>query len=362
MFWIPVLLAAVLLFALEFFTSQKWLRVVILAALSAITMGIIIGIDYVAQTTDTEVWSGYIEDWKHKEEWNEWIPGETVCTKHSDGTKTCHKEPGHWEHHYAENYLKTTDNGWFRIYYTPDDRRMNDSYPNRTSELEEMFKKGTPTASSHTYRNKVQASNSIFKHDNIDLDNYKDLPEYPDETHDELYIDRIVGNVPNKKEALRQLAKENTKLNKMIDDPDNPGEKRSWKQVNIIFVNVGANKSRDYGFALQEKWENGNKNDFIVSFSMNKNGKINWVYPFSWSESEMLKIKTRDDLMKMKKINDFTPVVKHVSELTEKHFTRKEFKDFDYLSVQPSGLSLIFIWVFSFIYVGIGVFLNRKYS
>jgi len=54
----------------------------------------------------------------------------------------------------------------------------------------------------------------------------------------------------------------------------------SWKQVNLIFVNVGADKPIEYGYALQDYWEGGNKNDFIVSFSMNSDGKLNWVYPF----------------------------------------------------------------------------------
>jgi len=360
MFWIPVLLGILLLFALEYFTFQKWLRATALSIFSIILMAIIVGIDFVAQTTDTEVWSGYIEDWKHKEEWDEWHPSKTTCKTDSDGHRTCRTKQGYWEHHEAENELKTTDNGWFQVYYTPDGEEMDDSYPNSTSDLKSLFKKGTPTASTHTYMNKVQSSYSTYRHSEIDLNQYKDLPDYPYEIRNDIYIDRIIGSVPHKKEALQQLAKENTRLNKMIDDPENPGKKRSWKQVNIILVNVGANKPREYGFALQDKWENGNKNDLVVSFSMNKDGKLNWVYPFSWSENELLKIKIRDQLMNEKKITNFTPIVKEVSDLTEKHFKRKEFKDFNYLHIELSMISLVFIWIFSFIFVGIGVFLNRK--
>ncbi|CAH8244180.1 hypothetical protein WJ0W_001418 [Paenibacillus melissococcoides] len=31
-------------------------------------------------------------------------------------------------------------------------------------------------------------------------------------------------------------------------------------------MNVGENKNEDCGYALQNAWKNGNKNDFIVSF------------------------------------------------------------------------------------------------
>jgi len=200
-----------------------------------------------------------------------------------------------------------------------------------------------------------------MKHKQIDVKQYPDLPEYPKEVHDYFYIDRILGNVPNKQNALIDLNKWNTELNKDISDPDKPGKTKSWKQVNLIFVNVGENKPQEYGFALQDKWEGGNKNDFVVSFSMNNDGKLNWVYPFSWSESEELKLDVIDYMMNQKQIKDFIPVVDQVSKKVADKFVRKQFADFSYLQIDISNVATVFIWVFNIgILVGYVAYLRSE--
>ncbi|MEM4994856.1 hypothetical protein WKH56_20040 [Priestia sp. SB1] len=326
--------------------GRRWVFSLIIFFSVCVLFTINIATDVAIQTMDTEVWSGEIVDWKHDEEWDEWHPPVTTCTSDSKGNQSCTTTPGYWEHHYAENYIKTSDNGWIYVNKLPDGRKMDDSYPNKTEELKKYWKKGTPTASTHLYSNKVQASYSIFKHEDIDLEDFKDLPDYPDNIESKLYIKRIVGNVPNKKESIKTLDNWNTKLNKMIPDPDNKDKMKSWKQVNIIFVNVGENKPQEYGFALQDKWEGGNKNDFVVSFSMNKNGKINWVYPFSWSEVEILKLEVKDYMMGLDNVKDFKPIVNHVSKQVEEKYVRKEFKDFNYLHVDLSTVGTFFLWFF----------------
>lgn len=360
MFWIPAILLGLAYFIFEFCTTQNWLRVIIVTVLGFASMGIIIGIDYAAKTRATEVRSGYIEDWSHDEEWDEWIPPSTTCTTDSKGKQSCTTTPGYWVHHDAENHIKTTDDGWIYVSRTPDGRRMDDSFPNHKSELEKMFPYKTPTASTHAYTNKVQASYSIYKHPEIDLNKFPDLPKYPSEVQNYFYVDRIVGKVPNKMEALKVLAQKNTELNKMVPDPEKPGKKRSWKQVNLIFVNVG-DKPEDYGFALQDAWQGGNKNDFVVAFSMKKDGTLNWVYPFSWSEVEILKIEIRDFMMEQKEIKDFVPIVEKVSEMVADKFERKQFEDFNYLHIEPSNGALITIWVMNILIGAIGVWFSVAY-
>lgn len=360
---IPFIVLLIVLFVWELLTKFKSIiKSLIILGIAIVLFPIIFFIDIEAQTMDTEVWSGSIVDWKHKEEWDEWHPPVENCTTDSKGNTKCTTTPGYWEHHYAENYIKTSDNGWIYVDKLPNGKEMDDSYPNSREELMKYWKKGTPTASTHIYQNKVQASYSVFKHENIDLADYKDLPEYPDKVRDELYIDRIVGVVPNKQESILELSKWNTELNKFIEDPENPGEKKSWKQVNLIFVNVGENKPEEYGFALQDKWEGGNKNDFVVSFSMNKDGKINWVYPFSWSEVEILKLEVKDYMMSLDKVTDFKPIVEHVSVQVAEKFERKEFAEFSYLHVELSLFSKILIWVLSCILVLIRGIKQNKYG
>ncbi|MDF2615439.1 MAG: hypothetical protein K0Q47_94 [Sedimentibacter sp.] len=312
--------------------------------LGLILLFAVIAADEVAQTTDTEVWSGSVIDWKHTEEYDE-----KVYEKDKDGNVTGY----HYDHHYAENKIKTSDNGWITVKKSPDGKKFTDKWPNKTSELKEIWPEGTPTASSHTYVNKIQASYSIYKHEEIDLDQYKDLPKYPDKTYDYLYIDRIVGDFPNELESRKLLDQWNTELNKFIPDPEKPGKNRSWKQVNIIFVNVGPGKSVDYGFALQDYWEGGNKNDFVVSLSMEKDGTINWVYPFSWSEVEILKIEVRDYITNLKVINDLSPIIDKVSQMVADKFERKQFADYNYLNIDVSNGAIVSIWVL-FIILSLG--------
>lgn len=360
MFWIPALLVGFGLFLLELFTSRHWLRVVGFTALSFALMGMTIGIDYAIRTTDVEVWSGQVEDWKHKEEWNEWHPAKTECHKDSNGHQKCHTKPGYWEHHYAENHLKTSDNGWFSINRTPDGRSMNDHFPNKTSELEAMFPKGTPSASTHTYTNKVQASYSIYRHKEIDLKDFPSLPKYPETVTGDIHINRLLGHVPNKQTATDTLARWNRDLNKMVPNPKEPGKMKSYKEVNLIMVNLG-DVPKDYGFALQDSWEGGNKNDFVVAFSMDKNGDVKWAYPFSWSESELCKVEVRQYMEDLRGVKDFSKVVDDVGKLVEDKFVRKEFKDFNYLHIEPSTTAMVFVWILSILSAAAGVVLNRRF-
>jgi hypothetical protein len=327
--------------------GKTWVFSLIMLGIGLVLYLIIIAIDYSVQTTDVEVWSGTIVDWKHDEEWDEWHPPVTTCTTDSKGNQSCTTTPGYWEHHYAENYIKTTDNGWTYVDKLPDGTDMDDDYPNKTEELKKYWKAGTPTASTHSYTNKVQASYSVFKHEDIDLKDFEDLPEYPDKVRDKLYIDRFVGNVPNKKEVNKLLSEWNAKLGHS-------------KQVNIIFVNLGSNKPMEYGFALQDKWEGGNKNDFVVSFSMDKNGNIEWVYPFSWSEVETLKLDIKDYMMTYGKVDDFKPIIDEVAEKIEKDFVRKEFADFSYLHIDVSTTANVFLWIVTFILIGLRGFRREK--
>lgn len=351
MFWIPVVLVGIGLLGYQWFTSHKWWGVAIPTAISALLMGLILGIDFSSQTSDVEIWSGYVEGWQHEEEWDEYHPPVTSCTTDANGKQSCTTTPGYWEHHPAENRLETTDNGWVNIYHAPDGRKMNDKWPNKTEELEELFPIGTATASRHKYVNKVQASYSIYRNKDIDLADFPNLPEYPNTVRDLFYVDRIIGSVPKKEKANLLLSQINSELNVMIDDPDKPGEKRSYKQVNIIFANVGANEPEEVGFALQDHWEGGNKNDFVISFSMDKNGDVSWAYPFSWSESELLKIEIKQFMEKQENVKDFSPIVQEVSDLIEEKFVRKEFEDFNYLQIDVSLGAHIMIWVTSLLTV-----------
>lgn len=344
MIYIPFIVVLIISALFEYFVGKNASRWFIVTSLVGFITIFVIAIDYRTQTDDTEIWSGTVISWEHQEEYEEWVP--ESCTTSSNGTTSC--TPGYYQHHDATNKIKTSDNGWMDVYRSPiNNKKFNDDWPNTTAELTEMWPAGTPSASTHRYTNKVQASYSIYRNKEIDEDDYPDLPDYPLKVWGYININRIVGKVPNRENALVYLAQENSRLNEFIPDPEKPGKKRSWKQVNLIFVNVGAGKGEDYGIALQNKWENGNKNDLVVSFSMEDDGTINWVYAFSWSEIEILKLEIRDAIMGLGKVNNFIDVEKITVDLVAEKFVRKQFADFDYLHITPSPWTYVFIWILS---------------
>ena len=366
MYWLPVVILGLVVIFLKVIYKKEWKIPLIIILVSAILTSSTVAIDYHLQTDDQEVWSGRITDVSHKDAWDEWIPPSTSCTTDSKGNQSCTTTAGYYEHHPAENEVQTSDNGWTEVYRTPNGLVINDDFPRSRDELLKYFPIGTPTASVHTYENKVQASYSIFKHKGIDPSQYPDLPDYPKQVTSYFNVDRIIGYVPNKQIALQHLADINSDLNKSIPDPENQGKMRSWKEVNLIFVNVGANKPEDYGYALQDKWKGGNKNDFVVSFSMDNQGNIAWVYPFSWSESELLKLHVRDYMMNLKKMINFVSVEDEVSKMVANEFVRKQFVDFNYLQIDITTTAWVIIWVLNILlilfYVWMEVIGDGKYK
>lgn len=324
---------------------------IITVLLIFITDLFIIFSDYNIQVNDVEVWSGKIIEVNHTEEWDEWIPPRTETYVTSDGKGGTTTETriiaGYWQHHSASNEIKTTDNGWIYVSNTPDGKRMNDDFVNSNKELAKYFPIGNATASTHIYENKLKASySSIYKRKRVDFKKYN-LPQYPNKLNSKMSIDRIIGDIPNKEENLNLLDKWNTNLND-TNNKNNKNNIKGYKQVNLIFVNLG-DVTEDYGFLLQDYWENGKKNDFIICFGA-KGNEIKWCNVFSWSEIERLKIDIKDYMLDKKYIDNFDGIMNDVGNLIEQKFQRKAFADFDYIHINVSIFAKIIMFISTIIY------------
>jgi len=338
----------------------------------AIAVGLLIAlisynINISMQTSDIEMWSGTVTKAEHKEEWDEWHPpvDTTHYTYDDEGNITgsyVTTTPGYWEHHPAENYIWTSDGGSFSISLLSDGKRANDTYINTTEELISYYPIGMPSASYHTYENRVKASYSIYKHNDINEDDYPDLPDYPSNISNYIHIDRITGMPWLTYNSEKRLMEVNAYMNRMIDDEENPGKMRAWKQANLQFVNVGENKPYEYGFALQNKWRNGAKNDIIVSYSLDSNNKVLWCLPFSWSEMETFKIEIRDYMINKTINNDdeMIEVINYTSERIIDGFVRKQFRDFNYLKVEVTTGCMIWIFIMYLIMIGISIYVREN--
>lgn len=322
-----------------YFNLQK---VGIFIGIAIVAGGIVIGTDYRMQTSDNEIRSGKIVSVNHKEEWKQWVP-----PKYSKGKLV---RAGHWIHHDAENYVETTDGGSLYVTRTPDgERRFTDSFVNNDKELQAYYPIGSYTASVHTYTNKLKPSYSVFKYEEKDLKEFEGLPDYPLIEESDLTITRLFGNFPNKQKLSKHLNKVNTTLTD-TDNPNNIDKTKGYKQVNLMFANFG-NKPIDYGYALQDHWKNGAKNDFVVTFGTDSKGKISWCHTFSWTEVEILKTDVREYMIG-KNINNFRPVIYEVGELVEQKFDRKEFADFNYIQVSIGVFGKIGLGILAICLVG----------
>lgn len=81
-------------------------------------------------------------------------------------------------------------------------------------------------------------------------------------------------------------------------------------------------------------WQGGNKNEFVVCLGV-KNNTVIWCNPFSWSDEPMLEVKTRDYFIKHPYIN-FKDYAEWLDTQIDKNWHRKEFNDFNYLSIELS--------------------------
>lgn len=314
-----------------------------------------------ARTSDYEIWSGEITGVYHKEEWDEWHPPQTYTTTETVNGKTVtrtHTKPGYWEHHNAINRITTTDNGTESVGYgyspnTGERVKFNDSYPNTEAELALYYPIGTPSASFHSYKNLLKLDKSLYSYDEINLEDYPNLPEYPkkrsnDASLREISVDRVIGDFKNKEELIIKVNEINTYLN----------SKAVNKQVNVMLVNLGADATKESGFALEQYWEGGNKNDFIITMSISDSGVINWCHIITWSESFALINKLELGLEGVNVYDgSFKQKLEEVKTDVQELYVRMEMAEYEeYIEVETTDLSGFFTGVLFIIIAVIGFF------
>ena len=303
-------------------------------------------------TRSTEYLSYYILTVKYYEPWDELV---TYFETHTDDkgntytdihTRVDYHGP-EWEADLSnqdkmsisnENYVKCRD-AWknaekidmHRDYHSIDGDMVQSHFSGGDSTLE-------PVVISHWYENRVQASNSVFKFEKVDPKNTF-VYNYP--SIEDNHMRAFLGECPNVDIANRLLEVANSKYG-------------SDKQVRIMVL-LFKDLPLSVGINQENYWKGGNKNEFVVCIGINSVGDITWCYPFSWTEREDLKVSVRDHILgrEMKKL-DAVAIVEWLIPEVVKKFERKHFRDFKYLSVEPSLTWLVVTFVLTLI-VNIGV-------
>ena len=177
-----------------------------------------------------------------------------------------------------------------------------------------------PVTWAHLYQNKVKASSySIFKYGNMSEEEIKEnkLFDYPEIKNNDQNPILGFNATDTDIDAVRYLN----------------GYRGPKNQIHV-FILCFNNPSLEVAEMQKAYWQGGNKNEFVVCLGV-KNNTVIWCNPFSWSDEPMLEVKTRDYFIKNPDIN-FKDYAEWLDTQIDKNWHRKEFNDFNYLSIELS--------------------------
>lgn len=349
---IPFLVAIFLLF---FFRKETvwWEYLVVIACpilISLLVRLIIVGYN----NTDTEYLGDYITKVRHYDEWDEWVHRTCTRTYKSGNTTRTQTYDCSYRQYHPERWAYFDQDGeehW--LYYEEEFneiiRRFNThmvfvdmhrKYHRIDGDAQDYYwdgseEKAWPVTHSHSYKNKLQNSRSIFNFEEINKKEADSLGLYeypPIEMYDQNPILSHTIKLPkNQEDALRFT-------NGFY------GKKHQFRVFVLLFENKGveiSEKQRSY-------WKNGNKNELVVCLGI-KDDKVNWCNAFSWCDVPTVDIKTEvyfteRDTLDMKAYSDFLR-----TSLENGDWERKNFDDFSYVKTELTTSQEIFILIFSLI-------------
>lgn len=363
---LPFIIAVLLLI---FFRNQvTWFEYIGLIVISILFTLMFRGIFVSINESDTEYWGSYITKIRHYDDWDEWV--HKTCTRRvpagrdSKGNTIYRTEtydcsyrdyhPERWtytdnygsEHYFCNKeefdramaelgYPKMVFIDMHRHYYTKDGDAQ-DYYWDRT------FENSKTLTTWHTYTNKVIASRSIFRFEDIDENKAKELGlfEYP-EIQD--YDQKSLLGVRLDRLTMKKIKYLNGTF----------GSKYQFRMYILVF------KDKPLVISEQQKsyWQGGNKNEFVLCLGYNtKTHKIDWCNPFSWCDSPKLEVATKRYFREHPNLN-----LMGYCKWLEKNINlwkRKEFKDFDYIDVEMSdGQTTTLFIIILLLDIGMSIFL-----
>jgi hypothetical protein len=115
-----------------------------------------------------------------------------------------------------------------------------------------------------------------------------------------------------------------------------------------VFTLFFKNKDIETSFLQEAYWDGGNQNEIVVCIGVDDKGEFEWVRPFSWCDNKRVVIDIRDDLMGSDdKSSEF--IYETYLNAIDKNWHYKSFEDFNYLTFQPSGKQLAFVYILTLV-------------
>lgn len=295
------------------------------------------------QTRDIEFWGGWTKTVEYNEDWDEYIHRTCTrsypCGSDSKGnTRYCSEtydcsyvdyHPQYWQLNGSNGEGISVSQGKFEElakrwnsrqfvdmhhhYYTKNGNRYVATWNNDRATIETI-------TTQHTWTNRVKASKSVFNFEKVDPTKLG-LFAVPDLNG---YQQRVIlgDSSTTTVKADADLAYYDATL----------GAKKRLRCYILLFQD----KPIQAGVDQQAYWKGGKKNEFVVTIGIDKAWNVQWCYVFSWSDVEQLKVDTKVEVMSMTKLN-LNHLVEFLGVQLGKRFIKKNFHDFDYLSVDPPG-------------------------
>lgn len=315
------------------------------------------------QTDDVEYWGGWIQSASYFEDWDERVRcrheqyhTESYTTTNSKGesvTRTRRVSDG-YAHAYDVDYhpeywQAVNSNGETISLRRPEFERLAQRFGNRVRvELYRRYHtndgdqygttwKGNeaafePCVTEHRYENRVQASTSLYKPRMLSSERRAQYRVFDYPALHGYAMDSLLGDAgPRTAEANAYLNRINARL----------GAK---KQVRL-WVLVFKNQPREAGFAQEDHWVGGNKNEFILTVGVDDRYRVQWAHPISWTKVEGLKIDARN-VVQGQPTFDPVALAKWLETEVDARFVRRPFKEFNYLTVEPPLKSVLLSYLF----------------
>lgn len=350
--WLAAILPVIVLAYLLSFHRKElvaWEVIILIVVPTIIVAGVRFTSEY-AQTRDIEYWGGWVTDTRYYEDWNEYI--HRTCTRQScSGTgenRSCTTEfydcsyvqyhPEHWEVRGSNNECIGIDRGRFdglcsqfgnksfvdlhRHYHTND----GDMYVGRFFGEREKLE---PLTTSHSWENRVQASHSVFKFPEVE--DRSGLYDYPGIS---AHRQPVVLGATKQTDGVKRMEYLNAVL----------GAKKKVRIYTLLYRNQPQQKA----FDQQTYWKGGNKNELNIAVGLDNQDRVQWSKVFSWSDIEDLKIETQNFIINQSTFS-LSGLADWLGPQVEKRWIKKNFHDFDYLSVDPPLWAIILAFILSLI-------------
>ncbi len=296
-------------------------------------------------TWDHEYWQGWATELRFTED--EWRL-ETYTETDSKGNVTTKTKwvyyPPHWSmlddmggfHPLREStYLKVA--AQWNIADPPTHRLFRGSGKTHYLKWNGDRNTGLPVTSRHRWSNRTLACHTVFNFRDLSKEEAEGLHEWP-KIGDWWHAPMVLGLTgPEAAEADRALAVLNADLG-------------ASKQVRV-HVLVFHGRDASVAELQREHWKGGKKNELNICLGLDDSGNVEWCRTFSWSESEDLKAEIAS-WPETGKPMDWAGFLAFVRSGVEAKWKRKDFKDFDYLTVDMPVWSVILVWSLTLLSIG----------